>query len=92
MNELPEGSRLFLVTPKDCTDDVLNKAVLSVLENEEFKLEPEDLVKVKILGIASGGEDEEEEEQSEEVQNESKNGKNIAALEYARVGGASAED
>ena len=86
MNELPEGSRLFLVTPKDCTDDVLNKAVLSVLENEEFKLEPEDLVKVKILGITSGGEDEEEEEQSEEVQNESKNGKNTAALEYARVG------
>ena len=54
MNELPEGSRLFLVTPKDCTDDVLNKAVLSVLKNEEFKLEPEDLVKMKILGIASG--------------------------------------
>ena len=30
MNELPEGSRLFVVTPKDCTDDVLNKAVLKV--------------------------------------------------------------
>jgi len=88
MNELPEGSRLFLVTPKDCTDDVLNKAVMKVLENEEFKLEPEDFMRAKVQGVvASGGdEDEEEEEQGEEVQNERKGGKNIAALEYARVG------
>lgn len=87
MNELPEGSRLFIVTPKDCTDDVLNKAVMRVLENEEFKLEPEDLMKVTVPGMASGGnQDDEEEEQGEEVQNERKDGKNIAALEYARVG------